>query len=132
MWKFYKDISFFFFHKTYSFFKSTHIFHCLQIAIEIFVSSLFQQQQLLFDTPGIRKRSIHGILVQYLKRQFLESQKYLFERYDWDHLITDSLKPIHSIFCKSTVWSNESNAFCRSIRVITAWNPLSIPLKIKS
>ena len=29
-----------------------------------------------------------------------------FERYDWNHLISDSLKLIHSISCKSTVWSN--------------------------
>ena len=35
----------------------------------------------------------------------------LFERYDWNHLMTGSLKQIHSIFCKSTVWSNVSNVF---------------------
>ena len=29
--------------------------------------------------------------------------KKLFERYDSDHLMTDYLKPIHSIFCRSTV-----------------------------
>ena len=60
------------------------------------------------------------------------TKNFLFERYDWNHLMTDCLKPIHSIFCKSTVWSNVSNAFCRSPRIIPVWNPLSIPLKRKS
>ena len=28
---------------------------------------------------------------------------FLFERYNSNHLMTDSFKPIHSIFCRSTV-----------------------------
>ena len=31
------------------------------------------------------------------------TKNFLFERFDWNHLMTDSLKLIHSIFCKSTV-----------------------------
>ena len=27
----------------------------------------------------------------------------LFERHDWNHFMADSLKPIHFIFCESTV-----------------------------
>ena len=60
------------------------------------------------------------------------AEKFLFERYDWNRLMTDSLKPIHFIFCKSAVWSNESNVFYRSTRIIPVWNHLSISLKIKS
>ena len=77
----------------------------------------------------------------YIYRQFnLKSENifssvtknFLFERYNWNYLITDSLKPIHSIFCKSLVWSNMSNADYRSTRIIAVWNLLSNPLKIKS
>ena len=59
------------------------------------------------------------------------TKKFLCERRDWNHLMNYSLKPIHSFFCKSTVWSIVSNAFCRSTRIIPVWNTLSIPLKIK-
>ena len=30
------------------------------------------------------------------------TKRFLFERYDSEHLMTDSLKPIHSVFSKST------------------------------
>ena len=71
----------------------------------------------------------NSLIVQDLKRHLLVSQK---KRYDWNHLMTNSLKSIHSIYYKSAVWPNLSNAFCRSARIITAWNTLSIFLKIKS
>ena len=34
------------------------------------------------------------------EKTFSSVKKILFERYDWNHLMTDSLKPIHSIFVK--------------------------------
>ena len=38
------------------------------------------------------------------KKTFSSATKtFLFERYDLNHLMTNSLKPIHSIYCKSTV-----------------------------
>ena len=74
----------------------------------------------------------HNLLVQHLKRHFLVSQKTLWEI--WLKPFNDwlPLKPIHSIFCKSMVWSNVSNAFCQSTSIISVWNLLSIPLRIKS
>ena len=66
------------------------------------------------------------------KTSFGVTKKSLFERYDWNSLMTVSLKPIHSIFCESTVWSNLLNAFCRSTRIIPVWNSLWIRLIIKS
>ena len=50
------------------------------------------------------------------------SSNFLFDKYDWNHLMTDTLKPIHSIFCKSTMWSKVPTTFCRSTGIILVEN----------
>ena len=35
------------------------------------------------------------------------TKNFLLERYDWNHLMTDSLKPTYFIFCKSMVGSSQ-------------------------
>ena len=37
------------------------------------------------------------------KTFFSVTKNVLFQRCDWNHLMTDSLKPMHSIFCKNRV-----------------------------
>ena len=50
-------------------------------------------------------------------------------------LITFLLKPItptKTIFSRRMLWSNVSNAFCRSTKIIPVCIPMSIPFEIKS
>ena len=58
------------------------------------------------------------------------TKHFLFERYDSEHLMTDSLKPIHSLFSKSAAWFNVCESFCRSTKMILLEKSSSIPLKV--
>ena len=59
------------------------------------------------------------------------TKSFLFGRYDWNHWMADSLKPIHSIFSKSRCDSTCWMLFVMSNRIIPVWNILSISLKTK-
>ena len=86
---------------------------------------------LIFSTSLIRYDPVwRGAILQFISPgsemiSFSATNNFLFERY-WNHLMTDYLYPIHSIFCKSTVPYNASKAFRRSTRIIPVWEPLPI------
>lgn len=73
----------------------------------------------------------HSLILQLLRKRHQQKPRvfYLKEK---AQTITGVLKPRHVIFFRRILWSNVSNAFLRSIKIMPVRIPLSMPIKMKS